>query len=334
MKANVKSNVAGIIIIIGALIIMIGYIRSIVLNARPVKAPVMGWTYNMIEPIDELDLPDTLPYKKYQALKDSITTIRHLKNGSGALDKDKGQFAYLGTQVSLVCDTCSFEWSKDRFMGALLSSLANSENDTGDYKDHVQYYIKLHAFTIRKNFSFIDDDGNFYAKNGQGYLRTTRVDTSKAGIASNKINIVDIPVKFRYNEKDQSLLIPVTAHDAKTFRIFTDILLWLYILDIVLLLYVFLRFIYDTSKGRSFTRKNVARLRLIAVTVCVFPAAVILLNVCMRLIYHDYFTEEIVLKSVVWTDSWNILRFGILLAMLYVAFSRATALQEEQDLTV
>ncbi|MFD2147121.1 DUF2975 domain-containing protein [Mucilaginibacter antarcticus] len=202
------------------------------------------------------------------------------------------------------------------------------------YGDQIQYYIKLHAFTIKKNYPQLEDDGIFYAEKGQGYLRTTYKDKTKAGLAARQINVVDEPVKFRYDIKDQSLLIPITKGQEKTFRVMSQIMLTIYVIGILTLLYLFLRFVYDTSRGKPFTRKNVNRLKIIALAVTTWPAVVLLINLSMRWIFSEYFTPQIILKGIIWEDSWSTFRLGILLTLLYGAFARATYLQEEQDLTV
>jgi uncharacterized membrane protein YqhA len=305
MKMNIKSKLAGIIINVSSIVIIGGYVSTF---KYPTK--IHAWIYSYKE-IDSLNLPDSLPHKKYEALKDSILTMRNLKNGYG-FDHDNGQFAYLGTQISIACDTCSYSWYK---------------NNTQTYN---QNYIKLNAWGIKKEYPYIKGDGIFYVKNKRGYVR-------KAVLVKNndsKFDIVDVPVKFRYNTKDDAILIPVSAHDAALFENFYLTLLGLYITGILFLLYVFIRFLYDTSKGRSFTRKNVARLKLVAVSITAYPLSIILLNLFVRFVFRQYFSAEVVLKDIVWGNAWSVLQIGIVLSLLYGAFYRAQLLQEEQDLTV
>lgn len=302
---NIKSKLAGIIINISSIVIIAGYVSTF---RYPTK--IRHWIYSYKE-IDSLDLPDSLPYKKFETLKDSILTMRNLRNGYG-FDHDNGQFAYLGTQISIACDTCSYAWYKNNIQG------------------YNKNYIKLNAWGVKKEFPYIKGDGIFYVKNKQGYLRKA----VPVKNSDSKFNIVDVPVKFRYNTKDDAILIPVSAHDASLFEYFYLTLLWLYMAGILFLLYVFIRFLYDTSKGRSFTRKNVARLKLIAVVITAYPLSIILLNLLVRFMFRHYFSAEVVLKDMVWANAWSVLQIGIVLSLLCGAFYRAQLLQEEQDLTV
>ncbi|MFD2147120.1 hypothetical protein [Mucilaginibacter antarcticus] len=120
MTTTFKSRIAGYIIIAASVIFIAGYLHWLFTKASRPKGNPLSWSQNKMKPIDDIEYPDTLPYNKYIKLKDSVSTIRHLKNGSGELDLPMGQFIYLGTQVSLACDTCTYTWAKDRVMGAFL----------------------------------------------------------------------------------------------------------------------------------------------------------------------------------------------------------------------
>ncbi len=333
MNTHTRSKIIGYVIIAASVIFIAGYLQWLFTKSGKPKSKGFSWSQNKMKPIDDVAYPDTLPYNKYLALKDSVSTIRQLKNGSGVLDSPLGQFIYLGTQVSLACDTCTYTWAKDKQMGAFFGSMMSEDAVPEPYGDQIQYYIKLYAFTIKKNYP-MEDDGVFYAEKGQGYLRTTYKDETKEGLKSRMIKVVDEPVKFRYDAKEKSLLIPITKSQEKVFRVISQVMLGLYVIGILFLLYLFLRFAYDTSIGKPFTRKNVRRLGIIALAVSCWPAVVVLINLLMRLIFHEYFTPQIILKGIIWEDSWSTFRLGILLTLLWGAFNRATRLQEEQDLTV
>lgn len=305
MRTKIKSKLIGIIINVSSVIIIGGYVSTI---KYPTK--IHNWIYTNKE-IAPLNLPDSLSYKKYEALKDSILTVRNLKNGIG-FDHDNGQFAYLGTQVSIACDTCGYIWYK---------------NNTQSYN---QNYIKLSAWGIKKKYPYIKGDGTFYIKNKQSYVRQA---VPVAGNDS-KFDLVDIPVKFKYNAADDAVLIPVSAHTASVFETGYLILWGLNMAGILFLGYILTRFLYETSKGRPFTRKNVSRITWLAVIVNVYPLLIIIVNLLVRLAFSQYFSAEIVLKDHVWDNAWSILQIGIILSLSCGAFYRGQLLQEEQDLTV
>ncbi|MDB5004742.1 MAG: hypothetical protein JWQ34_2967 [Mucilaginibacter sp.] len=292
---NIKSKLAGIIINVSSFVIITGYGYTLY------PSGIHNWMYSYKE-TDSLNLP----VSQYEALNDSILTMRNLKNGYG-FDHDNGQFAYLGTQTSIACDTCSYTWFK---------------NNTQTYN---QNYIKLNAWGIKKELPY-----KFYVKNKQGYVRKA----VPVKNSDSKFNIVDVPVKFRYNTMDDAILIPVSADGASLFDTGWLILWGLNMIGLLFLLYLFIRFSYDTSKGRLFTRKNVTRLKLIAVSVTVYPLSIILLNLLVRFVFRQYFSPEVVLKDMVWYNAYIVLLIGIVLSLLYGAYNRAQLLQEEQDLTV
>ncbi len=320
MKAKFKPNLAAIFILACIIIGATGNIW-ILIRSR-IGSPLNHlpeWSNRPIKPIDELKEPAyNIPYYKYNEVKDSLLRVRDLKNGDDPVAIGR-EFAYLGTQVSLACDTCSYAQAW-KFAGI----------------GHVQNYIKLYAWTIKRRYSIFDEDGVFHVKNSQGYLRESFDDTSKNGFIANghKIYLTDVPVKFRYSRRDNALLIPVSKRGADLFGLACRGLWTVCFIVMLVLYYLFLRLVYDLSKGISFTRKNVVRLRFIAVCIIGYPVAVILLNLLMKLLFHNYFTEDIELKDVVWTDAWDALPLGVLFSLLYMAFSRAVALQEEHDLTV
>ncbi len=330
MKAKFKPNPAAIIILACIIISVTGNVWILVggVDNPPVKIAVA----KILKPIDDWRIPDTIPYNKYNKLKDSLTSMRDLKNGD-CLTYNWRKFAYLGTQVSLACDTCTYEWLKRKRPVWLMLGVSCDTCINKLYDGHVQYYIKLYAWSIKNREWLGDDDCVFYVKNSQGYLRESFEDTTKNRLASGRIYLDDVPVKFRYSDKDDALLIPVSKRGANLFDLTCRALVILYAVGLLVLLYVFIRFIYDMSKG-TFTRKNVVRLRFLSVVIVSYPVMVILVNLLMKLLFHNYFTEDIVLKDVLWTDAWDALPLGILFSLLYLAFSRAVALQEEHDLTV
>jgi len=100
------------------------------------------------------------------------------------------------------------------------------------------------------------------------------------------------------------------------------------------LLSAFLKFIADLSKGYSFTDKNVNRLRLIAISLLVYPCVLFLLALLMRLIFYKYFILDVTLNQGLLKYSWKPLVLGIIFLVLYRAFRQGKLLKDEQDLTV
>src|ERR1700712_3066875 len=61
-----------------------------------------------LKPIDAT-IPDTLGYKKYNQLADSVRVIRRLKNGEH-FSGGGVNFGSICTTASVYCDTCNLKW--------------------------------------------------------------------------------------------------------------------------------------------------------------------------------------------------------------------------------
>ncbi|EHQ29232.1 DUF2975 domain-containing protein [Mucilaginibacter paludis] len=281
-----------------------------------------SWIENL-KSIDE-QLPDSIPYRKYLQLRDSIKMVRALKNGYN-LAGGSAQIGYIiGTYDSyLFCDTCTLKgyWHK-----------------VFDTKDKpMQYYIILPGWKLKaaKSNLLSPDSVIFYVENNKAYIRklvTDSVIKTKTGAINTHLHEVDEPVKFRYNQK--CLMIPVSKFTKNLLdKVLTGcgILFGLYLLYLVA---AFLKFIIDLSKGLSFTTNNIFRLKLIAASLLIYPVGMICLVLIMRLIFHQYFTADVVLNNEIWSSLWKIIGLGIIFLLLFRAFRQGKLLKEEQDLTV
>jgi hypothetical protein len=96
----------------------------------------------------------------------------------------------------------------------------------------------------------------------------------------------------------------------------------------------FLNFIFDLSKGLAFTENNIWRLKLIAISLILYPIVGFVVNWLLRLIFYSYFTPDVVMNWNVWSGWWKPIGMGLTFFLLYRAFSQGKTLKEEQDLTV
>jgi hypothetical protein len=274
-----------------------------------------------IEPIDK-PIPETLPYGQYIKQKDSITTLRNLKNGD-IFEFDGDRFDCIGVFTNISCDTCSLKWYHSyRF------------ND----KRFMQNYIKLYNWKlgIDERLRYVDSD-KFYVNNGQGFVRRSILDTArnKDGSLYEKVNIKDIPVKFRYSHKDNCLMIPISHSTAQLLETMVKVIGILILTYFLFLIRCFFRFIIDLSRGYSFTAKNIFRLKLIGISLFAFPILMFLFNYLLRIIFNTYFTINVIFNNDVWnSNSSTILEAGCVFLLLFNAFRQGKKLQEEQDLTV
>jgi hypothetical protein len=325
MKIKFNTNLVVNVVIIGTIIFIISY-QLAKLGGFNTHNTANAWE-NQIKPIDPI-IPDSLPHKQYVKLHDSITTMRNLKNGHtfdfGGVSVSIG---FIGVSSNVSCDTCNYKWYKS---ASMFDKYLNEKLR--------RYYITLPGWklSVDNQYNYIDDN-NFFVEHGQAYLRRAITDTTiikKDGTVYNKIHIEDVPVKFRYNEFSRSILIPVSSATAVVIKVILYILLFTWFLYGLFLVATFLKFVIDLSKGHAFTKENVWRLKIIAISLLVYQIAVLILNYGMKLIFHDYFTEGIVLNNTSWENAWKILLAGIIFLLLYKAFRQGKLLKEEQDLTV
>ncbi len=284
---------------------------------------VYKWVGSDLNPIDAT-IPDSLNHLEYNNKKDSVRIIRSLKDGDYPIGSSVSEANLLSTSQNLYCDTCSLKWFYNRVFKS-------------DTNTNIRYYIKLSGWKV-KQAMWADNDIDsvrYYVKSDQAYLRKTIEIPDKAGNPKLHVrSIVDVPVKFRYSQRDQCLMIP-TSKSTETIvyivLLVTGILFALYVLYLIS---GFLNFVLDLSKGLAFTNKNVIRLRLIAISLLAYPIIILLLNFLLRLIFHAYFTSDVILNSDIWSSSWKIIIAGLIFLALWKAFKQGKQIKEEQDLTV
>lgn len=311
------------------------YIAVLIINRQPNPFVAFGLPetaiyQNTLKPIDE-NIPDTIPFNEYQKRKDSINTIRDAKNGDGYFEGSAANFpGWASTWCSLSCDTCSLRWINKTL---------------GEGITNKQYYIILNGWTLKlKNRVFTQrdtafshfwegpDSVEFYVKGKQAYVRKVIKMNPDSKINSDYY-LIDIPVKFRFHNSDKKLMIPVSKTVKQTLDIIFvafDIFLAVYIITLFIR---FFEFVWDLSKGKAFTDKNVNRLKTISLSLMLYPILLFLLNLLTRLIFNGYFTADVVLSDV-YIVLWKTILVGFVFYVLYRAFKAGKALQDEHDLTV
>ena len=280
---------------------------------------------DMPKPIDPTVSMD-LPYYKYISVRDSIKSARALKN-ENLFNASGFELGYvIGTTGSYVsCDTCTLK--------GYMSSIGSSNNNT-------QYFIQLPGWSLKaagNDYNYYGDSVRFFREHNKAYIRKEVIYQSaknKDGSISNHLNYVDISVPFGYDQRHQFLLIPVSRSTRNVVNIIVGICIFMFCFYMLYLLAAFLKFIADLSKGFSFTDKNVNRLRLIAISLLVYPCILFLLTLLMRLIFYRYFIPDVTINQGLLKYSWKPLVLGIVFLVLYRAFRQGKLLKDEQDLTV
>ncbi|WPU92333.1 DUF2975 domain-containing protein [Mucilaginibacter sabulilitoris] len=327
MKIKISTNmlvnglIISVVIFYSVMIITSLYFTSV--NTIYHTDNVPGDTYTWSKQLPEIDpeVPASLPYFKYLELKQKVKLTRQLRNGE-FLDLGGAQMGgVMRMGGGMLCDTCSIN------------------HDKLDIPGVKQYYIKLPGWKLKKStfVQFDLDSVKFYVEHKQSYVRKAVIDKvllNKNGTKNYLVHEADVPVKFRYDSRENCIMIPIS----KTARdIINPVMLIIVIIIALYFLYLiaaFLNFIIDVSKGLSFTKKNINRLRLIALSLLGFPVLAFLLNMLMPVIFHSYFTEDAVFNIQSLNNDWISMGIGIVFLLLFRAFKQGKILKDEQDLTV
>lgn len=339
MKIKLNTNLIVNIVIIGY--VALGLASYVSFSYPSLFSGVQSTVNNepVIPNISDNDLkyfdeyaPDNLSssYYKYKQFNDSVKKIRELKNGEYWLGGGQVFARVFATEENLQCDTCSKKWLYDRLFNF------NEHNNAKKYGiEHFRWYIKLPGWKLNDaRWALGPDSVQFYAKGGQSFIRKIIVRRGKRNdTVVNIWHTVDQPVKFSYNHRDRAILIPCSQSAKHVMDIIITIVnigLSLYLLYLIA---GFLKFVLDLCKGLAFTGKNVRRLKLIGLSLLIYPAAIFALNYLLWLIFHNYFTQDVVLNSNLWTDYWKTICVGIVFLAIYKAFRQGKLLKDEHDLT-
>lgn len=319
MKTKLTGNFAPTILIAMYIMIVVGvYIRNSYISP---PQPILS-VANNLTPMHSME-PDTATYLEYNKSTGTHTTYSFYRNinryGLGGT-----AVAFVGTSSGTICDTCSIKW---------LALHSFEDNNI-----HSKYYIRLPLWKIKEDKSnyWYSDSVKFHLENEYGYVRKavkTRETKTANGDYYNAY-LVDIPVKFMYDQKNQYMLIPVSK---STKNIVNVVLIVVAISIGAFFLYLlggFLNFTLDLSKGLAFTDNNIVRLKLISLTLIFYPIAIFILNLLMKVIFYDYFTTDVIMNKAAWIDSWKPIGTGLVFFLLYRAFRQGKLLKDEQDLTV
>lgn len=324
----VNGLIISVVIFYSAIIIASIYFTSSNRMYHTNDVPGDTYTWSNHLPAIDPEVPDSLPYFEYLKLKEKINRTRQLRNGEfyglGGFQWD-GLICMGGGRL---CDTCTINHD-------MLCDTCTKLDIPGIK----QYYIKLTGWKLKRStfVQYSSDSVKFYVEHKQSYVRKAIVDKvsfKKNGTKDYLVHEADVPVKFRYDSHENCIMIPIskTVSDIlNPVMLVIGILITLYYFYLVA---AFLNFIIDVSKGLSFTQKNINRLRLIALSLLGFPVLAFLLNMLMPVIFHSYFTEDVVFNIQSLSNDWKMMGIGIVFLLLFKAFRQGKLLKDEQDLTV
>jgi|GEM_PF-663935 len=297
-------------------------------------ASTYKYTDTKLKPVDPSP-PDSLSSAedRYNKFMDSVKLRRRIKNGNDELGGNSLPFLFIGTQVDVSCDTCGSKWFWNQF---------NAEMKTGNSQSPpVQRYISLLGWKLKAtklNEVYHLDSAVFHVEHNQAYVRKYAVisplQKGKNDSVYYEYGIVDKPVKFHFDPYDKSLLIPVSKTLMLTIYYISQGIALGWLVYVLIVVGIFIRFVIDISKGQAFTQKNLQALRLIAITFLVYPLVVFLFNLLLGLIFHSYFTEDVELNKATWNEAWKSVALGLVFLMLYRASRQGKKLKDEQEFTI
>jgi len=324
---NIQSIFRGVVnFVIGILILLItsywlgtwyptksdSFTTSVITNN---DAPAERWN-NHLKRADE-NVPDSIGYNQYSKLRDSIVTLRDIRDNNFLFDGDCSFAPVLGLRSAINCDTCSLSWFYD------------PKSLFGDISKRA-YFILLPGWriTAAKQYFLWGDSDLFKMDNNKYVLNMDEPYFKKINPRYNA------PSDARYSKQDECVMIPVSKAAYHFLTVSFTVVAAALVLSALFLISSFIHFILDLAKGLSFTAQNVKRLKRISYTLIIFPVFVFVLNLLLRLLFNRYLEGDVELNPEIWVDTWKIISVGIIFYALFEAFKQGKKLKDEQDLTV
>jgi len=309
------------------------YLGSHIQTESDGKVHLLSITNNLPRVLPPIDRPisDTVASPvHWKFLKDSLAYVRDLTNGDLTFYKPGLSFAGLDTYMSGWCDHCeilALPGDHDAFL------LKHPSENT------IQFSIRLLDWTIDEFPKWqTGDTVVFYRKKGQGYLRTTCNNSKQLYRVNAKLvtnmHIIDRAVPFGYNAAANCITIPT---DQRIWYFLAYLLRGLSILSIgfaVILMFNFILFCIDVLRGNTFVPRNFKRLKLIAISLIVYPLCMLVIDLAMPIIFSRYYTAGIVFKAASSIKWLIILAAGLLFYVFYRVFSAGQNLKREHDLVI
>jgi hypothetical protein len=143
------------------------------------------------------------------------------------------------------------------------------------------------------------------------------------------------PLPFRYETKEQRILIPTSAAIHTTVLILSFVYLLICFVAWMQIIRGFIKLCVDIARGNFFIPENKNRLNVIAYGIIILNLLPMLFPYVLRLLFTRYITDDIVMVHKPFLEmGWQWLLLGVFFWLLAKAFHKGMQLQEEQDLTV
>ncbi|TKC06926.1 DUF2975 domain-containing protein [Pedobacter frigoris] len=316
MKIIIPSQKTINITIGGLAILFIGFVILLFQTSRSTSTTgtTIISTHDLTDQLPPIDpeIPRTLPYDQYKQKTDSIRFKRKLLNGT------------FGNSVSLPG------------IGAKKASSENFVFDPNENPKKRIYMIMLQWWTL--DTGTWENPIKYYVKDDKAYLRKTKCQSIKsktANLTAYKCKEIDVPIPFRYNPDNKSIMIPVSKTTVDVMFIMFPISLAITFIGVIYFLFGgFIQFLFEIARGNPFSETNVKRLKRMATILFAIPIFLFSFNSLLYLIFQRYFTPDVKMSADIWAFLWKPAILGLIFTALYFAFRQGKRLKDEQDLTV
>lgn len=227
-------------------------------------------------------------------------------------------------------------WSYAAVLGSMRVDTAYDPRGRGSSEEKNVYYLTLGNYKL-------DQYSEFNVRDGRYWLTYTVWDTTTNQTKRGHAEEREIFQRFAYDNADATahnrkgrILVPVGK---KTYDYLVQPLGVLFIMLMFATIYVLIvlpsKLLWRISRGEVFTRRHVRHLTLISIVLLAFPVLTVLLQLVLRLAFHNFIPDEV---SMDFSETLIEGRYWLLGSVVFFAisksFKRGLNLQNEQDLTV
>lgn len=269
---------------------------------------------NTLKPIDE-EIPTSLPYFKYNRLKDSIDHVRSLKNGEHC----NAVFSPFGGAMSM-----QFTMNKD--------IVHKSRFDQFSIESPDSYFYVMKGWRMKSNEHLSLEDNTYYVENGVPYFRKYILKSTK-GTHSNW-EMTEKRLNYFYEKDGKTVLIPISKSIYNFSKVALLVIMFIFVSAYLVCASMAFKILHNISKGKVFIEENIRMLRQASYITILTPLLCVLIVLSQRLIFYNYFDDNIVMDMELYKFYAKLLLYGLAVSVLYSVFKRGFNIQQENDLVV
>lgn len=219
-----------------------------------------------------------------------------------------------------------FSGTTNGFFGLITPDDAHFNNGDQEYLLLMDIGLKINE---NKGHSYLTYSG----VSGNGTLLRTKLVKNSDGelmvYTKQKVN-------YGYDSGTNGIFLPINSGFWKFCWIaLTYIIMLLLLATILFVLFTFFNFLSAISKNRAFEEGNIQRLRDLSIALLILGSYHYIINLIIYLVFSiNHPTEGVTITYSFWDHDYFIIIMATVTYLIYTAFSRGMALQEENDLTI